>query len=174
MNSKERNILLFIIICIIFIGVGIYLLKSKNNPSTIEKNTEQKTKLTSTKKSKEIKTLQTNIKTYIDKDESKITEEYNSNEILVKKTSYWSNNIIIWKIEEYNPTNGQRIKTTFYQLDGQTIDAIGEFNENEKLIKLTFYHPNGQTIKQINEYNEHGQRNKTTHYNPDGTIKSQY
>jgi len=55
MNSKEKNILLFIIISIIFIGIGFYILKKpKTNSSTIEENIEQKTESTSIEESKEI------------------------------------------------------------------------------------------------------------------------
>ncbi|WP_445083516.1 DUF2963 domain-containing protein [Candidatus Phytoplasma sp. AldY-WA1] len=37
-------------------------------------------------------------------------------------------------IKEFNPINKQKIKTTFYHLNGQNIDYIEEYNDNGEII----------------------------------------
>jgi hypothetical protein len=78
MNSKEKNILLFIIISIIFIGIGFYIFKPKNlnsNEKTkIEENIEQKTESTSIEESKEIESSKTEKETKISISQARFDE----------------------------------------------------------------------------------------------------
>uniref|UniRef100_UPI002550D9D5 DUF2963 domain-containing protein n=1 Tax=Candidatus Phytoplasma sp. AldY-WA1 TaxID=2852100 RepID=UPI002550D9D5 len=119
-----------------------------------------------------IVTPQTTKKIIFQKDNETISsiEEYNENEILVKKTNYQHDGQTIRFIIEYNE-NGQKTKKTLYQDNGQTIKTIKEYNKDEKLIKNTTYQDDGQIIEfiKINEYNPtNGQKIKKTTYQPDG------
>ncbi|WP_320412682.1 DUF2963 domain-containing protein [Candidatus Phytoplasma sp. AldY-WA1] len=74
----------------------------------------------------------------------KIIEEYNSNNQLIKQTTYYTDDKTIWYITEYNE-HGKLIKETTYNFDG-TINCIKEFNEDKKIIKKTCYYFNYKTI----------------------------
>jgi hypothetical protein len=67
----------------------------------------------------------------------KIIEEHNSNNQLIKKTIYNSDDKTIWYIENYK--HGKLIEIITYNPD-RTINYIEEFNEDEKLIKKTHYY----------------------------------
>jgi hypothetical protein len=88
----------------------------------------------------------------------------------------------IHHIEEFNPSNGKKIKTTYYNDDGITIKLIyyndngmtfhhiEEFNPSNGItIKLTYYKDDGITIDTIHEFNpSNGKKIKTTYYKDDG------
>jgi len=152
MNSKQ--IIITFITLITLIGAGWYCYR-KFKPSTPNSTNGS----------------QTNIKKCIDQYGNKVDVEYNTNNKIIKQTTYQKRSNTIKQIDEYTD-NEKLIKSTHYQRDGQTIAQIHEYNENEKLVKAKHYQPNGRTIEQIDEYNENGQNTKATEYYPDGqTIK---
>jgi hypothetical protein len=75
-------------------------------------------------------------------------------------------------IEEFNPSNGIKIKLTYYKDDGITIDTIHEFNpqnQNKIMEKQFFY--DGKAVEFIIEFNQEEEPIKSTQYQRDGTIK---
>jgi hypothetical protein len=56
----------------------------------------------------------------------------------------------IHNIEEFNPSNGKKIKSTYYNDDGITIDEIHEFDPSTgKPIKLVYYNDDGTIQENI-------------------------
>ncbi|WP_284928429.1 hypothetical protein [Candidatus Phytoplasma sp. AldY-WA1] len=136
MNSKERNILLFIIISIIFIGIGFYILKPKNNFSTtnIEENTKQQTESTPIEKSKEVETPKPEIEPKIPISQTRFDEIKNyilslDDNLLPKNLNPTEKT----KIEEIRTTK----KSILQRRSGKIKDKQKEIDDyNDKLNKI--------------------------------------
>lgn len=56
-----------------------------------------------------------------------VTSVFSEDEKLIKKINYYLNGKEIDYIQEYDPSNGQEIQTTYYKHDGKTIKFITKY-----------------------------------------------
>ncbi|MGL9687337.1 MAG: DUF2963 domain-containing protein [Candidatus Phytoplasma sp. TWB_XP] len=91
-----------------------------------------------------------------------------------KKTSYQSNGRTMYFITESNTQTGKKLKRTYYQEDGKTIDYIALYDPTEKwdkVLKEIHYKDDGKIVDYVYLCDRKTNDSYTVYYNPDGTIK---
>ena len=91
---------------------------------------------------------------------------------IIRTTYYISEDSPAAAVTDYEPETGKAAKTTFYQDDGETIMGVSEYDSDSgNEIRRISYNDDGKTVSFIIEYApDTGKRIKTTFYRPDGSI----
>ena len=106
-----------------------------------------------------------------DKDEG--SEEIS---LLVKQTKYYSDDSIVFWIENEYDARGNIIKWTHYDPDGSVVGCDeNEYDARDKMTKRTRYDSDGSISFWYEwEYNAQGSKTKQTRYDSDGSISDWY